>query len=502
MGEQLVNEIIANPTDISARLVYADWLEERGNDLGEFIRVQCQIEETDERDPGYTDLLSREMQLKRQHNKEWAAAVRPFVRNWSFRNGMVDHVCMTALDFLNHGAEIFKLAPIQHLELRDAYKYLSDLSESRLLKNLRRFSLAHCSIGRGGNPGYGEMRWERDAREQVRIACALELEKFLRSPNLKQIENLDLCGNSIGNSGGQAIVNAELENLKSLDIRLGHVGAEAVESFTKLRKLEDLKIGSSRNMSLNYSEDWIGPLPLELAKLIGQLKSLDAGSCGITPNGLNAINQTKASKLESLSLNRSPFYKSGYLEADVGVDVLSDAQMLAKLKHLDVSNCGLDQDAFEILANRSFELPLKSLIVDYNQFKPEVSKTFANGRATQALTSLSLAGARRYQYEPTEPEHGTKWFIELVDGLEQLAELKLNRQGITDKILDGESTGEKLKRFYHLDLQNNEIGDTGAKKFIKLGPWPRLAILNLKDNQLSKPVKEELRKTFGWRVLF
>jgi uncharacterized protein (TIGR02996 family) len=35
-------DILANPYDDGPRLVFADWLEERGDPLGEFIRVQCE----------------------------------------------------------------------------------------------------------------------------------------------------------------------------------------------------------------------------------------------------------------------------------------------------------------------------------------------------------------------------------------------------------------------------------------------------------------------------
>lgn len=38
-----IRAICKNPTDDAPRLLYADWLEERGDPRGEFIRVQCEI---------------------------------------------------------------------------------------------------------------------------------------------------------------------------------------------------------------------------------------------------------------------------------------------------------------------------------------------------------------------------------------------------------------------------------------------------------------------------
>ena len=38
--EAFLQAIIDNPDDDAPRLIYADWLEERGDPRGEFIRVQ------------------------------------------------------------------------------------------------------------------------------------------------------------------------------------------------------------------------------------------------------------------------------------------------------------------------------------------------------------------------------------------------------------------------------------------------------------------------------
>ncbi|MGF1579325.1 MAG: TIGR02996 domain-containing protein [Gemmataceae bacterium] len=37
--------IVDNPTDIALRLVYADWLEEQGDDRAEFVRLDCELRE-------------------------------------------------------------------------------------------------------------------------------------------------------------------------------------------------------------------------------------------------------------------------------------------------------------------------------------------------------------------------------------------------------------------------------------------------------------------------
>jgi uncharacterized protein (TIGR02996 family) len=38
-----VRAIQAHPSDLALRQVYADWLDERGDPRGEYVRLQCQF---------------------------------------------------------------------------------------------------------------------------------------------------------------------------------------------------------------------------------------------------------------------------------------------------------------------------------------------------------------------------------------------------------------------------------------------------------------------------
>ncbi len=43
LDESFLAAILADPSDETPRLIYADWLEERGDSRGEFIRIQCAL---------------------------------------------------------------------------------------------------------------------------------------------------------------------------------------------------------------------------------------------------------------------------------------------------------------------------------------------------------------------------------------------------------------------------------------------------------------------------
>ncbi len=82
--EAFVDAILAAPADDAPRLVYSDWLLERGDPRGELIAVQCarlRLEEAGERrSDAYRTARRRERQLLAEHIKSWVDPVG--LRNW------------------------------------------------------------------------------------------------------------------------------------------------------------------------------------------------------------------------------------------------------------------------------------------------------------------------------------------------------------------------------------------------------------------------------------
>ncbi len=68
-----VLHIRANPDDETARLIYADYLEERGDPRGELIRVQCELARLGVEDPLLPELTAREEELLAAHAEDWLA---------------------------------------------------------------------------------------------------------------------------------------------------------------------------------------------------------------------------------------------------------------------------------------------------------------------------------------------------------------------------------------------------------------------------------------------
>src|SRR5262245_56818171 len=108
--------IRAHPEDDGPRLVYADWLDERGDPRGEFIRVQCELARLPHGGPDRERLRVRESELLAAHRSEWEAPLRALgATNIAFRRGLPEAVTIGAADFFRHAGELFERAPIRTL---------------------------------------------------------------------------------------------------------------------------------------------------------------------------------------------------------------------------------------------------------------------------------------------------------------------------------------------------------------------------------------------------
>jgi uncharacterized protein (TIGR02996 family) len=72
-GDAFLQAVLAEPDDDAPRLIFADWLEERGDPRGAFIRLQCALERIGPVDPARLDLEDEAGDLLHQNEEEWTA---------------------------------------------------------------------------------------------------------------------------------------------------------------------------------------------------------------------------------------------------------------------------------------------------------------------------------------------------------------------------------------------------------------------------------------------
>src|SRR5262249_31048283 len=82
--------------DDNLRLIFADWLEERGDPRAEFIRVQCALVSPLADARRLQVLRDRERQLLKVHEKRWTRPLRDLVAYWEFQRGFIEKATVSA----------------------------------------------------------------------------------------------------------------------------------------------------------------------------------------------------------------------------------------------------------------------------------------------------------------------------------------------------------------------------------------------------------------------
>src|SRR5262249_2503800 len=138
------------PDDDTPRLVYADWLEERGDPRGEFIRLQCALARMPRNDPHFVEGHRRARVLGLEFGKTWAAPLKGLINGWRFHRGFIEEVTQPPATFVQRGDEVFSLAPVRYLRLTQAAKELRKIGASPQLARLTALDLIGNNIGDTG----------------------------------------------------------------------------------------------------------------------------------------------------------------------------------------------------------------------------------------------------------------------------------------------------------------------------------------------------------------
>jgi hypothetical protein len=242
------------------RLVYADWLDERGDPRGEFIRVQCELARLAEEfpfhrrepwrirwekqpDPHGRHLAEREQQLRDAYETEWVAPLKEIrTRDWKqfyFVRGLVGHGWLHVRDWSQHADAVLDTAPLMDsLDLRGFERQIEAVAESRPLERIRHLTLE----------GYTDMPKDGSLTLGPQGAAVLA-----GSPHLSGLRELRLRENEIGDEGVRHLArSSHLGNLTLLDLERNSVGDAGLGHLLDSRRLAGLRY-------LNLQENLVGP---------------------------------------------------------------------------------------------------------------------------------------------------------------------------------------------------------------------------------------------------
>jgi hypothetical protein len=183
------------PTEDAPRAAYARAVAATDPERAELIDIQLELAHlrrahTD----GSHSSLNREGTLIRTHGARWATEVRPLVDRWQFLRGFTDVVTLDAARFLTVAPELYRRAPVLHLDLTGVRPVAAELFQSPHLERIQSLNLLRNGLG--------------DA----------EVAALAASPHLANLRWLELSNNKIGAAGFEAL--AASTNLP----RLGYLG--------------------------------------------------------------------------------------------------------------------------------------------------------------------------------------------------------------------------------------------------------------------------------------
>ncbi len=270
LESKLLAAILAAPDDDAPRLVYADFLLERGDPRGEYIQLACAGRGSEAYD--------RQRALLAKLQKAWLAPIRPFIRSWDWSRGFVRRIEAIGAKFVEGAETIFSTTPLLDATLTGLKPPTLEKLAQTPLGSLRSLVLSQQRI----NP---------------------KTARVFESPHLRGLVNLDLGSNPLGDAGVATLAGARhLGALRSLDLSYCRVGIDGLEALSKAEFFP--RLTRLRLDSLSGPEAvTLGPRAGELLSRAEELTFLTINQCGIGDEGMEAIAASPAMKnLEHLSL--------------------------------------------------------------------------------------------------------------------------------------------------------------------------------------------------------
>jgi uncharacterized protein (TIGR02996 family) len=339
--------IAAAPDDDAPRLVYADWMEERGDPRGTFVRVQCALARLPADHPRRGELEQVEDELFQTHGAAWAHGVAGRVSGYKFRRGFVDEITLRADAFLEHAAVLLRPGTIRTVHLLNAAGHVGGLARSPYLARIRALDLCANHL------------WDDAARllarsPAIRGLASLDLsfnslssagvQALAAAKSWPRLETLDLRGNDrIDDHGAAALVRATMPALTTLDLRdcrLGPAGVWALICGKVLPKLADFRFAG--NALGDGGARALAASP-RLALLLAATRTLDLSHTGLGPSGLRALlADDRIAVVRTLQLD-------GDRLGDAGAAALAAAK-LPQLRELHLAGNDLTDDGAASLA--------------------------------------------------------------------------------------------------------------------------------------------------------
>jgi uncharacterized protein (TIGR02996 family) len=423
----LLEAILETPDDDAPRLVYADWLQGRGDPRGELIQLQCQLAAAPD-DDRRRNIKIAENKLLEAHAAAWKKPMhaalpreeRPDLYGFGFVRGFIEYAkismsCIPHLDSLFAAAPLIRTlcivpgGPIGDLNSRVAAPKLDGALASPYFARLHTLELAlpgggnelAYEVARASTLGnlrglrlwcsiWGELAMYYDSSTPLVIDDdgAVEL---ARSPHLGALELLDLESNRLTAVGLQSLSTGPWK-LRELNVGSNLIDLDSMPPKKRTGPhpiLPALAAPAFANLEiLSLSANSLAPR--DIAAIVGgphfaKLRELDLERCHLGVQGIAALCKAFAlPSLRRLRLERNSL-------CDAGATAIADCDKLANLTSLEAGHNLIGRKGGTAIATSPHFTKLERLTLNEPRWKPEMKTTFAES-PTLANAKIYLAG--------------------------------------------------------------------------------------------------------------
>ncbi len=450
--ERLLLAIRDAPDDDAPRLVYADWLAQRGDSRGELIVAACRLAQLDDDDPASASLERRIGELADAGRAIWLGPLAEKL-DGDFDRGFLQRVSVGAADVVAHADRIFRVAPVRELVIDHAGDAVTQLAACPALAR------------------YRALRFDDTVIDDD------EYERLARCEYLVGLEELGLYNASLGSAALAAIARSpHLGNLRVLDIG-GRDNDFLLAGFHTLAnaafapKLESLRI----------YQRWLDPEAIATLAAFPSLVRLEAGCNRFGENGAAAALAALPLALVELGLYMNHI-------DELGARALADAPLLGRVESLDVSANPMGQAGALALVRSSHLGALRRLTFGGEHGVPDAVVARAIAASLPALEELDL----------TLAQVGADGAAARAAGdVAQLERLSLYQNAIGDAGAIAIARSTTLRALMWLDLSHNAITDVGAVALAEAPYLDALAAVQLAGATLGPRGRDALRARFG-----
>ena len=433
---RLIEAIVEAPDDDAPRLVYADFLQTKGDPRGELIQLQCQLAAAPD-DDRRRAIRIQENKLLAAHRDAWLAPLYALLRDatisykFELRRGFVEHaeIGIRALPLLDR---LIAVAPLlRSLRLFDDGTMEIPSKQPKLAGVLeqsafRRMIHLEISLPGAGNAAarevagattlanlralklqmsvWGEMLTYFKAPPAELVLDDVGATALAESPYLAKLESLDLDSNRIGLAGVFAIARGDWRLrelvLANNAMRAGDVletkglAAATLDVVLAGPALERLETLSLAGTTLDAKEI----AGIVASPTFAQLRELDLERCHLGVAGITALCEAFAlPALRRLRVERNSL-------CDAGALAVADCAALANLTSFEAGHNRIGQKGGTALATTPHFTNLERITLNEPRWKPEMTAVFASS-PTLANAKIYLAGrlvSRKQTKAPVE----------------------------------------------------------------------------------------------------